>query len=517
MQKLPVGIQSLREIIEGGYLYVDKTEYVHRLITSGKYYFLSRPRRFGKSLLVSTLKELFEGNRDLFRGLWIQDRIDWKIHPVLHIDFSSLGHKGLGLEKALKIRLDECAHHHDIDLTQDDVTLRFRELIITLAQKTQSGVVLLVDEYDKPIIDYLEDLSVAETNREMLKNFYAIIKGCDEYLKLVFLTGVSKFSHVSVFSELNNLADITFNKFYAAMLGYTQEELDTCFSECTLRLNHVMQQTYPDVNAEIKKWYNGYSWDAQQFVYNPFSVMRLFQEERFDNYWYTTGTPTFLLKLIKARCFDASDLERPIVDRDTLDKYEIPGIDLLTLLFQTGYLTIKDANSQDQTVVLGYPNHEVSRSFTRHILADLSDASPTHNRQLLVDIANSLNQNQIDRFIDLLKSLFAGITYQQIDNKENYYHSIFYLVLKLIGVDIQCEILTNRGRIDAVLETSSHIYIVEFKLDNASAALTQIKAMEYHQTYLNRGKDIVLLGIGFDRENRNIGEYKVETATPRGA
>lgn len=511
MKKLPVGIQSLRELIEGGYLYVDKTEYVHRLITSGKHYFLSRPRRFGKSLLVSTLKEIFEGNRTLFQGLWIQDRIDWKAHPVIHIDFSTLGHRGLGLEQALDVRLHECAQQYRVELTQPHYSLRFRELIMKLSRQAQSGVVLLVDEYDKPIIDYLEDLSVAAANREVLKNFYAMIKGSDEYLKLVFLTGVSKFSQVSVFSDLNNLDDISFNKHYATMLGYTQAELDTCFRDNIDRLCRTLQKTSTDVNKEIRRWYNGYSWDAQQYVYNPFSVLKLFASESFANYWYTTGTPTFLLKLLRAREFSSIDLDGLTIKRDLLDKYEIDDIDIPVLLFQTGYLTIKEANLQRRTIRLDYPNLEVEASFSEHLLAEYTDQSPSRSSALLGQIAEALREDRVDRFIELLTSLFAGITYQQIENRESYYHSVFYLVLKLIGFDIQCEILTNRGRIDAVIKTDTHIYITEFKLGQASLGLAQIKEMGYHQTYLHQGKTVVLLGIGFDTATRNIGDYELET------
>lgn len=494
-------MQTLVKLIEEDCIYVDKTELIYQLISEGSYYFLSRPRRFGKSLLVDTLKQIFLGNKELFKGLWIEDRIDWQAYPVIHIDFSGTGYKSSSLPEAISGIMEREATRHGIRLTERTYDQKFRELVVRLSEKGQ--VVVLIDEYDKPIIDYMDNIPQAIENREIIKNFYSPIKPLDPYLKFVLITGVSKFSHVSIFSDLNNLNDITTHPRYAQMLGLTWEEIGKNFSEYLVEL----RKTYGnETEALIKYWYDGYSWDGRSFVYNPFSVLNLFDKYEFANYWFRTGTPTFLTKLVKTGNYSVPELEHLVTTSTVLDKFEIENIELAGILFQTGYLTIK--KTEGEYYVLGYPNHEVRKSWFEYLLATLNEARIQNNNSILWRMKEALTNGQTETFMLLLKEIFASLTYQQIEQKESYFHSIFYLTVKLLGIDIESEVLTSFGRIDVVIRVGDYIYVTEFKLGTAAEALGQIKKMRYAGKYAGSGKQIILLGIGFDAANRTIGSWE---------
>ncbi|MDX2305420.1 MAG: AAA family ATPase, partial [Microscillaceae bacterium] len=368
MMKLPIGIQDFQELRRGDYLYVDKTQYIHHLVTENKYYFLSRPRRFGKSLLVSTLKELFEGNQELFKGLWIENHWDWtQKNPVLDFRFNNASYKISGLEAFLKDILRIQSEEHQITLRDAPYPSQLEELIKSISQK-YGKVVVLIDEYDKPILDYLHDIPQAAANRDILKNFYSVLKPLDPHLRLVLLTGVSKFSRVSIFSELNNLFDLTLYGDYAAMLGYTQQELEFYFENRILELAPTFGGKEA-LLAEIKKWYNGYSWDGQNYVYNPLSVLNFFAKRQFENFWFETGTPTFLLKLLdRERSYNLDKIKASPV---SFNSFELEYISPEALLFQTGYLTIK-AIGANQIYTLSYPNYEVKNSLLQYLLAQYS-------------------------------------------------------------------------------------------------------------------------------------------------
>ncbi len=361
MKKLPIGIQSFEEIITDNYIYVDKTPFIYQLISEGKYYFLSRPRRFGKSLMIDTLKCLFEGKKHLFENLFIYDKWNWnQQYPVIRISFGSYK-KNMNdpndLEKYILARLNEIAFAHNISLSQSLYYEAFRELIIKLSKKNK--VVILVDEYDKAILDVIDNFEISYQNREILKGFYQIIKDADEYLKFVLLTGVTKFSKVSIFSGLNNLYDITVNEKYSAICGYTENDLDTFFS-------HYLKNT--DRN-EIKKWYNGYSWTGEN-VYNPFDLLHFFKEQKFKSYWFQTGTPTFLIKLLADKKFYIPNIENIIANENILSTFDISNIHPVALLFQTGYLTIKETNTYGNIIEynLSYPNLEVKTALNDFVL-----------------------------------------------------------------------------------------------------------------------------------------------------
>ena len=361
-QNLPIGIQSFSEIRENDFLYVDKTEIIHQLISAGKYYFLSRPRRFGKSLTLSTIKALFLGQKTLFDGLWIMDNWDWtKQHPVIHISFSSIGYKTMGLKKALNNALNSTATDLGIQLSNSTFDQKFKELIEKLSSRNK--VILLIDEYDKPIIDYLDNLPQAKAHQKILKIFYSVIKDADPYIRFLMITGVSKFSKVSIFSELNNLEDITIDWRFAELVGLTQKELEGNFDQYLQASEKRLKIDRIQLLQSIKEWYNGYSWDGEFFVYNPFSLLNFFQKSAFRNFWFATGTPTFLVNLLKERNF--YNLGRTEVGQATFDSFDIENIDTYSLLFQTGYLTIKQVEPFG-LYVLDYPNREVKDSMLQY-------------------------------------------------------------------------------------------------------------------------------------------------------
>ena len=372
MKNLPLSIQTFRDFIDEDYIYVDKTKQIHDLFaTGGKYYFLSRPRRFGKSLLISTLAEIFSGNKELFKGLWIYDKIEWIQHPVVHLDLSKLTFKTPEmLENALDIRIEKIATDYNVHLDHGlFLKEKFGQLLEKLSQKQK--VVILVDEYDKPITEHMEadNIEIAKNIRKVLKNFLGVIKGSDAFLRFVFITGVSKFSRASIFSDLNNLVDITLMDNFADILGYTEAELAHYFAPYIEQMAEKQGISKGYLAETIRNWYNGYSWDGEHFVYNPFSILNLLNANRFRNFWFISGTPTFLIQLIKLNKSEITEFENLTVENYTFDSYDIENIDIVALLFQTGYLTIKKITIEDEeeTYHLSYPNKEVRDSFLTYL------------------------------------------------------------------------------------------------------------------------------------------------------
>ena len=372
MKNLPIGIQSLVELRNLNGIYVDKTELIHNLVTTGKYYFFSRPRRFGKSLLISTLKELFKGNKTLFEDLWIEPHWDWtQSSPIIHISFDAVGYKNQSLAQALTFELKECAEQYGIELEADAFDAQFRELLKALSAK-HGRIVLLIDEYDKPIIDYLEKSKIeqAKINRDTLHDFYSVLKSADEQLRFVFITGISKFSKVSLFSHLNNLADITMNKKYAALVGYTQQEVEAYFEDYLQLIEQELGISREELLEKMKIWYNGYSWDGATRVYNPFGTLNFLDNRTFVNFWFATGNPKFLIEQMREKAF--YNIENQAVNGIIFEKFDIENIELTSLLFQTGYLTVKELGERDNYYVLDYPNHEVRESMYQFLIDDLA-------------------------------------------------------------------------------------------------------------------------------------------------
>ncbi|WP_459894648.1 ATP-binding protein, partial [Hydrogenobaculum acidophilum] len=421
MKVLPIGIQSFLSIrTEKDYYYVDKTKYVKILSDNGKYYFLSRPRRFGKSLFLDTLRQAFLGKKELFKGLYLYENWDWnKKYPVVYIDFGGgVINSSNGLKEIINYTLEKNAKHYDVALKESlPINLKFTELITSLYEKCNLPVVVLVDEYDKPILDAIDNIEIAYQNREILKNLYSPLKPLDPYLKLVFLTGVSRFSKVSIFSGLNQLNDITLDKKFATICGYTQSELESIFED---RLEDFDKE-------QIKTWYNGYSWLGES-VYNPFDVMLLFDRKRFAPYWFETGTPTFLLKTIKNQGLYLPDLENLEVGEEIISSIDLEDMPIEALLFQTGYITIKNYNPEDNIYTLSYPNLEVRKSFNNAFL-DYVIKNSTLKEKLRINVLHSLRKSDFQKLKDTLSSFFASIPHNWYTKNELYKYEGFYASL----------------------------------------------------------------------------------------
>ncbi|MBA3954250.1 ATP-binding protein [Candidatus Dependentiae bacterium] len=515
MKKLPLGIQTFEKIIADDYIYVDKTEYIYSLInrTKGDYYFLSRPRRFGKSLLVSTLKELFSGNKHLFKDLWISTtNYDWQQYPVIYLDFSRIDHATVEeLKISLSWTLTTLAEKYNIVLT-DAPTLgaKLSTLIEKLSQINK--VVVLIDEYDKPILDHLHNPDMAQAQQAVLRDFYATIKSMEAHLRFIFMTGVTKFSKTSVFSGLNNLQDLTLNSLASALLGYTHKEIDTYFKSIITRTAQSQGVSYDTLRETIKAWYNGYQFSQTPIkVYNPYSVLLYLSSGQLLNYWFETGTPSFLVQLIKAKDYPIEAIEHAEISALEMGSFDIDHIDVITLLLQTGYLTINSYNEQTRNYQLRYPNEETKISFLYYFVNSLTTTSVSLFSNNIFKLTQALKQNNLDLFFSTLQIFFAAIPYNMQLAQEKYYQSIFYVIVTLIGAYTHAEVTTNKGRIDAVIETTSHIYIFEFKLDqSATIALAQIEDKQYYQKYLHSTKHIVLVGASFSTQNRNIKEWIIK-------
>lgn len=512
LKKLPIGIQDFRELITGNYIYVDKTEVLFRLISEGKYYFLSRPRRFGKSLMISTLAEIYEGSKELFKGLYIYDKIEWKKRPVIRVDFTSGSFKEVPLSNLLTEIVDKHAAKYEVTLTKTDNRGRLGELIEKLHEKTGEKAALLIDEYDKPIIDYLENIPKAVENRETLRDFYGIIKPMDPHLEFVILTGVSKFSKVSIFSELNNLYDITTHKDFGTIAGLTKEEIDFSFREYKEVASESLSISISELDSQLKYWYDGYSFEGFTRVYNPFSMLSFFGGKEFKNYWFATGTPTFLVNFIRDKGISAEQIEKTEVDSIFFDRFDIERLDIISLMFQTGYLTIKDRD-KDGFYHLGYPNEEVRRSFTGHLLGSYAEKEPSETGVITKNLLKAFRSNDMESFQDNINALFSSIPHQIfIKKREAYYHSIIYLILKILGVYIDAEVSVSKGRIDAVIKTDDYLYVLEFKMlpKTSIDAINQIKEKGYCEPFKTDKRDKFMLGISFDPEKKELTEMKVE-------
>ncbi|QIL45538.1 ATP-binding protein [Acidovorax sp. HDW3] len=512
-KKLPIGIQTFAKIREdNAYYYVDKTRLALQLIEQGAHFFLSRPRRFGKSLFLDTLKELFEGNQALFTGLYAENNWDWPVkYPVLRFSFGGCVVQDVpDLQSRLDSHLQRYETQWQLRAVDQSHPERFRSLIQHLATQTGQRVVVLIDEYDKPILDRIEDREKATAIREVLKDFYSVIKDSDPYLRFVFLTGVSKFSKVSLFSGLNNLNDITVDTAYSAICGYTDEDVDTVFAPELPGLDR----------TEIRAWYNGYNWCGTS-VYNPFDLLLLFQKRIFRPYWFETGTPTFLVKLLIERGFFTPQLACLYADDLLLSTFDVAHIASEALLWQTGYLTIfrREQPILGQWIyTLGYPNREVESSLNTSLLPALVGDMPQALRHRMRLIA-LLQAADVPAMRELFHAFFATIPHDWYRNNpiaqyEGYWASIFYSYFAALGLDIVLEDVTNQGRIDMAVRFGGHVYLFEFKvveLVPEGKALAQLQARNYADKYRARGEPIHLVGVEFSRESRNIVAFDVQT------
>jgi len=504
MRKYPIGLQSFREIREGGFVYVDKTEVIHHLAESGKYYFLSRPRRFGKSLLVDTIEELFSGSKELFEGLWIENHWDWsRTNPVIHFNFAEIGYKSLGLETSLHKSLSENAERLGVALSASSYDQQFKELIEKTA-RTYGKVVILIDEYDKPLLDYLSDTEQLEANRSVMKGFYSVLKGRDEHIRFLLLTGVSRFSKVSLFSDLNNLRDITLSTQFGTLVGITQTELERDFGP-EIKL---LEQEDPDIMVEVKEWYNGYTWDFKNTVYNPFSLLNFMAEPVFNNYWYTTGTPTFLFEELRKR--KLGDLDGVKTSANALADFNTDNLDMVSVLFQTGYLTLQERNGQ--IYQLGYPNREVKESLLDGLLNTYREPVVADSLVLATALRDALVAGDVPSVIAALNSLIGTIPYDHWrGDTESIFTIITVLVFRLAGVEVHTEVHSSKGRCDVLVQTDDYLYVIELKLDGtAQQALSQILETNYLQPYAADPRKKLALGISFSSIGRDVAEYLVK-------
>ncbi len=514
MKNLPIGIQTFHEIRdrEKNYIYIDKTDLALKLISSGKYYFLSRPRRFGKSLFLDTLKNIFEGKKKLFERLYIYDKWDWETtYPVIKISFGAWVTESVNdLDQTILYLIDENQERLGLECQyKENIKNCFLELIKKAYQKYNQKVVVLIDEYDKPILDNITDKELSKEIRDRLKNIYSVIKDSDEYIKFAFLTGVSKFSRVSLFSGLNNLEDISLNPNYATICGYTHEDVKHHFKE---RLFDI------DID-KLKKWYNGYNFLGER-IYNPFDILLFFSRNKiYSNYWFETGNPAFLIEVLKQKSFFLPNLEDIKVNESSLSSFDIDYIKIETLLFQTGYLTIKEVKERfNQRIYhLTYPNLEVKTALNEHIFEYLL----TDNTLNKTPIFDAIEFKDMSIFENAIRQLFAMLpndSYRknEMQNHEGYYANVLYAYLAGLGIEFRAEDTTNLGRIDLTIATPdmSQVYIIEFKVvDNKNQngkALEQIKEKKYYEKYLNKVEEIIIIGIEFSKKEKNICKFEWE-------
>lgn len=512
MKRLPISIQTFEKVRENNLLYVDKTNFVYELVSQPGYYFISRPRRFGKSMLVSTLKALFEGKKELFKGLFIYDKIaEWKVFPIIHIDFSKVSYKQGSLEfqqtfiEYIKLQ----ANDYNLTLAASNPAIILNEYITKLNKKFKQKVVILVDEYDKPMIDMLGKGQQFEENRDVLSTIYGVMKGLDTLLQFVFLTGVSRFAKVNVFSGMNNLEDISMDSRFSTMIGFTQTEVEFYFQEYIDVLNRQIPLSHTQLMQSIKYWYNGFSFDGKQYLYNPFSLFNLFQKRTFNNYWFSSGTPTFLINLIKKEKALPENLEHIQVYDLSGGTTQSENTSLISLLYQTGYLTIKNVTYDELRPVytLGYPNYEVQYSFLSHLAAGFASEHETSIQPEISILRKAFLDNRLDIFVKKYESFLADIPSRLHIPKEAYYHSLTYMILRLVGAKPLLEKETDKGRIDAVLELTDKVYIIEFKFATnkrikhvetlAKKALKQIHDLKYYEPYTGDQRPVFLVGMGF--------------------
>ncbi|KZX14567.1 ATP-binding protein [Methanobrevibacter curvatus] len=513
MKELPLDIGTFPNLIEDGYIYVDKTKFIHEMYKPGKKFFLSRPRRFGKSLLVSTLKELFKGNKKLFKGLYIYGKWDWnETYPIIHLDMSVNSKSNEQLESSLNWSLEMIAYEFNIKLSAPNLESKFKELIFKIRETHDNKIVVLIDEYDKPIIDNLPDYDLAEKNRKSLKDFYGVLKSSEEFIQFIFITGVTKFSKTSIFSGLNNVTDITLT--YPCICGYTQKELEYYFKEHINKFSEDNNISNSDLLSLIKKWYNGYSWDGKNKVYNPYSILSLFFKGQFNNYWFESGTPSFLIDFIKNNTSN-NNINVLFNSNNNIQgefpNFHLKNLDFTTLLLQTGYLTINEVDiaiGELPSYRLDIPNKEVNDSLFTSIITEYTNEDSVDviflARKILdeiIKIDNNGLQNSFNNLISSIPSLLYG-NIKEKDLIESFYHVMLLSWFKLMGFFIHGEVLTSTGRLDAVLKKDDLVVIIEIKYNLTESldkminkAISQIKDKKYYSPYT--GYNVVLLSVAF--------------------
>ena len=510
----PIGIQTFEKIRQGGYCYVDKTALVYQLAQSGQYIFLSRPRRFGKSLLLSTLEAYFQGKKELFVGLAMEKlEQDWTKYPVLHLDLNAQKYDSpAALEEILNDRLSKWESVYGSHPSEKSLSLRFQGIIQRAVEQCGRNVVILVDEYDKPLLQAIGNESLQDEYRSQLKAFYGVLKSQDAYIRFALLTGVTKFSKVSIFSDLNNLNDISLDDEFATICGITEEELYGNFTEDIRLFSEKNQMSVEETRQKLKEWFDGYHFSTHcPDIYNPFSLLSTFKKGAFNSYWFETGTPTFLVTLLKKGHYVLSNLDKEQVTRDMLGDIDNIGGNPLPILYQSGYLTLKGYDREFGTYSLGFPNREVSEGFNRYLLLGYASVPSGNSAFQIQNFVWEVRRGDTDAFLRRLQSFFADTPYELARDLEVHYQNVLFIVFKLLGFYVQVEYHTSQGRIDLVLQTPQYIYVMEFKLDGtAEEALQQIEEKQYALPFASDARKLYKVGVNFNNAVRNIEKWIVK-------
>jgi len=511
--KYPVGVQDFESLRKDNYLYIDKTALIYKLVNTGRYYFISRPRRFGKSLLVSTLSAYFQGKKELFEGLAIEKlEKDWKRVPVFHLDLNNGKYDSLeGLNAVLNDHLSRWESIYGTRPSEQTLSLRFAGVIERAHQQTGERVAVLIDEYDKPLLQNIGNDEMQEKLRATLRSFYSVIKGNDKDITFGLLTGVTKFGKLSVFSDLNSPDDISISRQWSALCGITEEELRTQLSVGIDEMAEANGMTRDETLARLKKKYDGYHFHRNvEGVYNPFSLLCALRKKEFEDYWFETGTPTFLVKLLQQSDYNLNDLTQEEQSADMLNSIEYVELNPIPMLYQSGYLTIRGYDEEFGNYKLGFPNEEVERGFIRFLLPAYAPRRDNKSAFFVENFVRDVRKGDIDTFLKRLQTMFADNSYTVQGDKELYFQNTMYVIFKMMGFYVDIERTTSYGRIDMVVKTQDNIYVIEIKLDGtADEALKQIEEKGYAAPYAMDKRKLYKIGINFASDIRGISEWKI--------
>ena len=511
--KYPIGIQDFEKIRRGGYVYVDKTRQMWKMISEGSYYFLSRPRRFGKSLMVSTLEAFFAGKRELFEGLYVDGvEWDWQQYPIMHLDLNTAKYDSA---EALDNMLDEFLSRQEALFGHNEKELsfglRFQGVLRRAFEKTGRQVAVLVDEYDKPLLQAIGKSDLQDEYRSTLKAFYGALKSCDRYIKFAFLTGVTKFGKVSVFSDLNNLTDLSLDYRYTDICGITEVELHHYFDESVQQLAEANRMTKEEAYERLRYDFDGYHFDNDsEGIYNPFSVLNTLASSRFRDYWFETGTPSFLVHQLQKTNYPLEDMTREELFEDTLNSIDIMDENPLPLLYQSGYLTIKGYDPEFHTYRLGFPNREVEEGFVKYLIPFFSPNKAEKPQVFIAQFVKDIRNGNAEGFMQRVERFFAGGDYQVAGRAELYFQNTLWVLFKLLGFYVDVERHTTDGRMDILVQTTDYVYILELKIDqSANAALQQIEQKQYAAAFAGDHRRLYKIGVSFSSETRRVNEWKI--------
>ena len=511
--KYPLGIQSFEKIRNDGYLYMDKTAMVYNIVKGGTYYFLSRPRRFGKSLLISTLEAYFKGKKELFKGLAIEQlEQEWNEYPVLHLDLNARDYKDeAALDAELNKHLEYWEKEYGEEFKDRAPEERFQHVIDGALAKTGRRVVILVDEYDKPLLRTLQDPKLQTVFRSKLKAFFTVVKTMDAKIEFAFFTGVTKFSKVSVFSDLNNLTDITMDQRYVELCGITEKEIRNSLDSQIGEMAEVNDMSKDECYERLKKTYDGYHFEADTIgIYNPYSLLNALSSKAFKDYWFETGTPSYLIEQLKKTNYPLTNLGNEEITANVLGNIETIDQSPIPMLYQSGYLTLRGHDKEFEMYRLGFPNLEVERGFTRFLIPYYTKLKSDQGQLFVANFVKELRAGKVEAFMKRLESLFADGDYQVMGDAELYFQNVVWVIFKMIGFYTELERHTSDGRIDMIVKTSDYIYIIEFKLDKtADEALQQIDAKQYAKPFENDSRHIYKIGVNFSTKTRRIDGWKI--------